>query len=488
MRARRDISLLLFVTLLGTYAYFWPWRGWNESTRLMLTYAIVDRGTIAIDGLEAQSGDISFVNGHYYSCKAPGQSMLGVPVYAALKLSGVAHPTEVPRIRYWWPDYVLNVTASALPTALLGVLLYWTALQLGCSHGMGAAVGLSYGLATPALPYATLFAGHQAAAFMAFAGLAVLMRCAARREWPAAWMALAGLLAGYAVVTEYPLVFAAAVLPGYALWCGCPPRRLTPFVTTAGLCALGLALYHTAAFGGPFQTGYGHLVEAQFHEVYTPENPIGLRRPTLERAWKLLNSGHGLVWYAPLVLLVPVGLVHLVRRGESRLACVVAVAFGSLFVINAAHPTWTGGWSTGPRYLISGLPFLMVPVAAALVTGRTLWRWCFIATTILGFLVCFAAAASTYGGRLPDLDARHGRNPIVEAVWSDLTAGRLAWNLGNVLVSDGWEGPPSRNWWALAPLVVFWEAAVLACLWFQRRRGAGDSGRLATHGSGSPTS
>lgn len=74
MTPRRDICVFLVVFLVGTYAYFWPHRGWNESARLMLTYAIVDRGTIAIDGLESQSGDISLVDGHYYSCKAPGQS------------------------------------------------------------------------------------------------------------------------------------------------------------------------------------------------------------------------------------------------------------------------------------------------------------------------------------------------------------------------------------------------------------------------------
>jgi hypothetical protein len=273
-------------------------------------------------------------------------------------------------------------------------------------------------------------------------------------------------------------------MPAYALWSGCSPRKLTPFVVAAGLCGAALALYHAATFGGPFRTGYASLVEPEFHSIYTPENPIGLTRPTLERAWKLLLSGHGLVWYAPVVLLAPIGLVQLVRRGQSALACTVAVAWGSLFLVSAAHPTWTGGWSTGPRYLISGLPFLMLPVAAVLAAGGALWRWCFIGATAVGFVVCFASAASTYGGRLPDLDAPHGTKPIVEAVWPDLAAGRLGRNLGNVLLSGGWEAPLSRNWWALAPLFIFWEAAALACLWFERRRGSGHSGSWPTRGPG----
>ncbi len=542
MPARRDISVSLFVLLLGTYAYFWPHRGWNEAARLMLTYAIVDRGTIAIDGLESHSGDISLVDGHYYSCKAPGQSLLGVPVYAALKPFGVAHPTNVPRIRYWWPDYVLNIATSGVPTAFVGVLLYWLALQLGCSHGSAAAVGLCYGLATPALPYAALYAGHQAAAACAFGSLAIIIRCAPVRRtsesvqqcadppgphtdwkiratsaspaplWPAPWMALAGFLAGYAVVTEYPLVFTSAALLVYAILSGCPWRGVVAFLIPAGLCAAGLAWYHTAAFGGPFETGYAHLVEPQFHSVYTPENPIGVTLPTLERAWKILFSGHGLVWYAPATLLAPLGLVSLVgldrapsmrvaghtnpkrKRGDIRhwtcilslarrageiparakLAVVVAVAFGSLFLVNAAHPTWTGGWSTGPRYLISGLPLLFVPIAALLAGGRRLWKWLFGAAMAAGFVFCLASTACTYSGRLPDIDTPGGEYPLVEAVLPDVVAGRFGRSVGNVTLYGAWEGPPTGNWWCLVPLLVCWEVVVLRLLIVlsQRRRPA----------------
>ena len=48
----RSIGWLLFLLLLGSYAYFWQFRGWNEGSRLMLTDALVDHGRIAIDGYE----------------------------------------------------------------------------------------------------------------------------------------------------------------------------------------------------------------------------------------------------------------------------------------------------------------------------------------------------------------------------------------------------------------------------------------------------
>ena len=43
-------ALWVFLILLGSYAFFWHSRDWNTASRLMLTYAMVDRGTVAITG------------------------------------------------------------------------------------------------------------------------------------------------------------------------------------------------------------------------------------------------------------------------------------------------------------------------------------------------------------------------------------------------------------------------------------------------------
>src|SRR5262249_42780674 len=48
-------ALGVFLISLGSYAFFWHSRDWNTGSRLMLTYAMVDRGTVAITGLERQT-------------------------------------------------------------------------------------------------------------------------------------------------------------------------------------------------------------------------------------------------------------------------------------------------------------------------------------------------------------------------------------------------------------------------------------------------
>ena len=56
----------VFLILLGSYAYFWQTRDWNIASRLMLTYAMVERHTVAIDGLETQTGDLAKFDGHFF--------------------------------------------------------------------------------------------------------------------------------------------------------------------------------------------------------------------------------------------------------------------------------------------------------------------------------------------------------------------------------------------------------------------------------------
>src|SRR5207244_6211307 len=97
-RVRADLAVLLFLTLFGTYAYFWQSRDWNAATRLMLTYSLVDRHQLSIDGLEGQAGygqynpvtrrfemmggDLARVGDHYFTDKAAGQSFLGAVPYS----------------------------------------------------------------------------------------------------------------------------------------------------------------------------------------------------------------------------------------------------------------------------------------------------------------------------------------------------------------------------------------------------------------------
>ena len=62
----------------------------NTESHLYVTYSIVDHHTLNIDAYHRSLGDESYWHGHYYSDKAPGLSLLAVPVYFATTLTARA--------------------------------------------------------------------------------------------------------------------------------------------------------------------------------------------------------------------------------------------------------------------------------------------------------------------------------------------------------------------------------------------------------------
>ena len=118
-------ALGVFAILLGSYAYFWHSRDWNTGSRLMLTYALVDRGTVKLTGLDQQTGDKAFFLGEYYSDKLPGYPLLAALPYAYAKwaLDMPGHPLDSDALAYWPADYWITLGTS-------GILTAWTAALL----------------------------------------------------------------------------------------------------------------------------------------------------------------------------------------------------------------------------------------------------------------------------------------------------------------------------------------------------------------------
>ncbi len=285
----------VFAILLGSYAFFWHARDWNTASRLMLTYALVDRGTIRIDGLERQTGDLAYFRGHYYCDKLPGYSLLAAGPYAAAKavLRLPDHPLGLPGFAYWPADYWATLATSGVLTACAGVVLIVLARDLGCGPRRAALVGLAYGLATPAYVYATLAYGHQASAFALLASFALLWRTSPRRE--TARMVAAGFLAAYAAVIELQVGPVSAILGLYLLAQVVGGRRrpsaLGEFAVGAVVPSLVLLGYNQLAFGSPWDMGYFHHATAMFRDVHSAKNPLGLRHPDWSRARRCSGGG-----------------------------------------------------------------------------------------------------------------------------------------------------------------------------------------------------
>jgi hypothetical protein len=444
--ARRP-EVWVFGILLASLAFFWHGRDWNTASRLMLTYALGDRGTIRLDGLERQTGDIAKFQGHYYTDKLPGFSFLGLPSYLLGRglMGWPPHPLNREGFPYWPADYLVTLFVSGLATATLGSLLTRVARRLGCGPRRSALVGLAYGLATPAYVYGTLAYGHQVSALALFWAFTLIQADSGRREGSRCF--LAGTLTATAATVELQVAPLCGILAIYLLVQVVARRRsldemLAFLVGTVGPL-LGLLGYNFAAFGSPLDMGYFHHATPRFAAVHSSSNPLGLGSPEWSRLPALLVGPYrGLLYYAPILGLAMPGWAVLLARRAWEMAVVPPLAGLAMILVNLSYPEWTGGWSTGPRLLVPMLPFAMVPVAGLLAEFPRWGTRLAVGLTLLGAILMLLFQG--VGARLPDMVfERPLQDPLVTIVW------------------PLWQGAPVPGWWTgerFTRTLLFWIA------------------------------
>lgn len=323
--------------------------GWNEQSQYALVRSL-HNGTARIDRYASLTGDSGIYRGHVYSNKAPGLAIYSTPFYSALRALGVRPTKETDQV------HLMVIFGCLLPFVILLLLIDDFVERI--VPGTGTATAMLLGLGTLLLPFSTMFFSHVLAACLGFAAY-YLLWLQRHRELHPLTVTAAGVMMGFAVACEYPQGLLAAILAGYALGKPASVRRLALFVAGAFVGVAPLLGFDWWAFGSPLRDAY----------VAKPTASVGAVKflPfSLHNALDLLFHARGLLRLTP-VLAAAVGGIFVLRRwgrrGEAGMAALVAGAF---LVFNACYYIPFGGWTPGPRYMIDALPFLALPLAAAL--------------------------------------------------------------------------------------------------------------------------
>jgi hypothetical protein len=476
-------STALVALLLGIYAYFYQAGGWNQNSRFDLVRAAVERRSLRIDGYEGNTGDASTRGGHWYCDKAPGSSVLCIPTYAAMYVVAGA-PRQVSPSWLAWAAWLSIVVAVGVPSAIAAAFLARLAHQLGLGPNASMVVALGWGLASMALPYATLLYGNQIAADLTIIAFALLVE--ARHGAAAATagrMLAVGALLGFAVASEYPAALIAAPIGVYALFVA-GGRPAAWALLGAAIPLAGLLSYHAAAFGGPFAFPYEYSVWKEPRTGWF----MGIGRPV---GWALRNTlfseYRGLLFTTPwLALALPGGLL-LARRHAAEVA-VSAWAVIAFLWLNSSIAPWHGGWAAGPRYVVPMLPFaaalaggVVLEVARAVASPRSHERrGGLVAAALVGGLLALSAANMFAATAVkPEIPMTWSR-PYAEFVWPSFRAGELSVSTQTIDMVDNPPGGARQAWnlgmkWgldghaSLVPLYV-WAAACTAWLVWTLRR------------------
>ncbi|MFZ1755207.1 MAG: hypothetical protein WAU10_15760 [Caldilineaceae bacterium] len=350
------VAALLFACYLLTYT------GIIQSSDGLAMFAttesIVRRGAADINQLrwmDIQQGSFG-PDGELYSRKGLGMTLLALPLVWLARL---------------WPAIGLTQTAlllNPLLTAWTGGLLYLAVIRLGWSRFAAIAAALAFGLATLAWPYTQTFFSDTMAGWGLFAALYWLLAFQQdRRKHLLFWAGLAWGLAylsraiNLVTLPVYGLALLSLLTEGKGLRIGdwrlgtgrINPRFREWILFASPILAAGLISlwWNWLRFGAPLDSGY---VES---EAFNGDWLFGL-------AGLLISPGRGLVWYSPVLLLVPLGVGWFWRRARWLLLSSACVAL-LYWLFYGKWYMWHGGYSWGPRFLVPVLPFLLLMTAPA---------------------------------------------------------------------------------------------------------------------------
>ena len=401
LRPRARAALFLFLAVVASAAcVHHPVAGWNVNTRLNLVFAIVDMGTFSIDAyhdLEPYAtNDKAFYDGRFYCDKIIGVSLLGLPVYAALRGAG--------SLVGWFPDYhvahyAMRLVAVSVPAGIALVLLWKLMLLCGAEPRRALLAcaftfwgSMHFGYATLFMPYAPAICLAQGA----------LLLCVAPGRFTLARAGWCGFLCGASLLQE--LLFGPVVLlVGVAFIARC--LRRDEAITWPGVAArvgvgaiagalplLLFVAYSIHIFDKPvIPYEYEHdegMRRSMQHGI------MGIERPNPTTLWFLtVHPFRGLFFWTPVMLCAFAGAAMLAREKGDRLLGWLALASGVIYLyITMSYYMWWGGWAMGSRHLLPAFAMLPVGLAALCRDQSRVGWWLVVVLGAVGVVLSLPVA------------------------------------------------------------------------------------------------
>ncbi len=407
-RADRRSTIVVVLLLLGVY--FTTMGGHTISvdgemylagTRSLVRHTTVIYRPAEIDGVVAAV--VPNTNGDPTTIAPIGTLVLLVPTYLAGKAVSQAFPAafEEEALR------LIFLTANPIMTAITGGLLFMLCRRLGARRRHAFMLAMIFGLATWAWVHGESDFSEPGTAMMLTATM-----LASTRWWRLPTernAAVVGFLAGCVGLTRtttfsfVPVFLIAGLL---VLPRALRIRHTIAFGIGATLPVIAFCANGWIRFGGPFELGYeGVKFNTPFYEGL-----FGL----------FLSPGKGIIFYAPIVLVVMFATRSSYIANRQFVLIVGAITLLHVYIFSR-FDAWSGEVAYGPRYMIPLLP-LVIALLAPIISRERQWVRGATVAGVVGFLgpgllgatIDFQAA---YWQNLPNVTRNTGD---VDPTWSQI--------------------------------------------------------------------
>ncbi|MCF8365110.1 MAG: hypothetical protein K9H16_04975 [Bacteroidales bacterium] len=370
---KRFYTIFFITNLLLSFYFVDTWNNANTTSRAAPVVAFFETGNLQIDKYHELTLDKAFINGHYYTDKAPLPTLITIPFYAIIKNMGWVNAREDKQLG---PEvYILGTfLCSAIPFTIILLLLF---KEIYRNHPKFSSIFLAmmplYG--SFIFVYSGTFYAHMISSMFVLLGYLMLRRKAF--FW-------AGILTGLAFLSEYTL---ALFFPVWALQIWVVEKNFFKgFQFGIGVLPsiIFIGIYNYIFTGTPFEMLYKYHTFEFLHENY------GFVLPSLKSIWGLTFSNYkGMFFYTPVLILSLLyifkskSLKHFIRHYLSYISII-------FFIFIASYDVWWGGWCYGPRLLFP-LIVLLIFEGIIQLSKTDFSKPAFWALCIFGLLGAFLA-------------------------------------------------------------------------------------------------
>jgi len=253
MRFLNKKEFKIFLTFFIIYLCFARFQWSDDDTKLDLTRAIVDERRLEIDSYINNTGDRAYYNGHYYSDKPPGASLLTIPVYVVFKFFfGVPNTDFKLNIL----KFIIITFSSVLFSALLVVLMYKISRFFVKKEYYRNIITIIFGLCTLMFIYSSIYYHHSFSTFFGFLSFYLILKMV--KEKRKSHYFIAGLCLGLAIAIDY---LSLILFPPLVLFLIFKKKYKESFAFIFGLLILCtmITTYNFLIFNNHLDCGYVHI-------------------------------------------------------------------------------------------------------------------------------------------------------------------------------------------------------------------------------------
>jgi hypothetical protein len=382
LHPRSTAGLAIFLSALFVYLLTLNsvWATDHTTSFLQLDWSIWVHHTFVLggSGFKPNTVDDFKFDGNYYSALAPGTAILALPfVGIGFLLDG--HFTVF--------GYALISSEIFVAIAnSIAVYLVYAVGRFFFTKRTSAFLAFAYAFSTVSWPFATYFFQSDVSAMFDLLAVFFAMRTV-RRGGGLRDAVLAGVSVAGALTTDYVNLVFIPILLGYLVYSFRGRRDMLAklalvFLAASSVGILLIGLYNEAIFGTAF-----HTTEQVYLNSATPFGEFST--PLYLGVYlNLLSPLRGLLIFSTFLLLGIFGFADMLRLARPTADVVLLlVCFLGIFLPYSAWYDPTGGAAFGPRFLVSAIPFLLLPAGFLIENGSGRMRSVAYSLYVVGVVI-----------------------------------------------------------------------------------------------------